>query len=115
VVLAAWNNEIAGQGSSLGRPPGKERFWPENASVTARQHESAVKLPVGERYAVCRRPHSNSGFAACRFREGSYAGPKGVVQKSAKASDKAMAAKTFDRDVGAGGRLSQWSERWLMY
>lgn len=67
-----------------------------------RQHGSAVKSSVGERYTACGQPQSNSGFAACDFSEGSHAGSKGLIRKKCRGFGEARVAKMPDRSRFSG-------------
>src|SRR6266852_3986654 len=78
------NDEIVSDDLASGDRPAKSASGQKMQAWLVRQHESAVKSPVGERYPACGQPHSNSRFAACGLSEGSYAGWKGHDPKKAR-------------------------------
>jgi hypothetical protein len=92
------------RGCSLGWPPGKERFWPENASLTAGQHEPAIRSPAGERFAAQTARISIAACAACQFREGSYASGE-ARSKKCRRFDERSGRRNFD--VGLPARAAQ--------
>jgi hypothetical protein len=101
------------RGCSLGWPPGKERFWPENASLTAGQHEPAIRSPAGEQFAAQTARTSIAACAACQFREGSYASGEARSQKCRR-FDERSGRRNFDVGRSRLNRGRAWSSTFTL-
>src|SRR5713101_6307951 len=65
--LRAWNDEIVSEDLASPDRPAKSAFGQKMQAWLVCQHESAVKSPVGERYAACGQPHSDSDLCGLRI------------------------------------------------